>query len=201
MTRGYGYKSALELVGNRYRLNSRQQKALIRISSPELAIIERNKKVLSPEDIKGKSIAIDGFNLLILLESALCGAFVFKCRDGTYRDISSVHGSYKRVVKTEESILISGETLKALEVESIVWYLDSPVSNSGRLKTFLHEAGEKINLNWNVQLVHNPDKVLIDLDSVVASSDSWVIDHSKEWFNLGKYIIEGQLSSSNIFTA
>ena len=68
LTRGYGDKSSIQLVGNRYRLNSRQQKALMRLSADRNKIPLRLDKALSPTQLTEKSIAIDGFNLLILLE-------------------------------------------------------------------------------------------------------------------------------------
>ncbi|MCB0634486.1 MAG: DUF434 domain-containing protein, partial [Lewinella sp.] len=105
LSRGYGSNASLELVGNRYRLNKRQRLAVLRMSASEEEVQRRQSKECLDVDLREQPIAIDGFNLLVLLESALSGAFVFRCRDGLYRDISSVHGSYKREVKTEEAIL------------------------------------------------------------------------------------------------
>ena len=72
-----------------------------------------------------------------MLESVLSGAYVFKGRDSIYRDISSVHSTYKRVEKTEEAICLVGTVLKEMNVKKVKWYLDEPISNSGRLKTRL----------------------------------------------------------------
>lgn len=108
-------------------------------------------------ELNDQIIEIDGFNILILLESALSGGYVFKGRDGLYRDISSVHGSYKRVVKTEEAILMIGECLQSLKVQRVKWYLDQPVSNSGRLKSKLLELSGAQAFNWEVELVFDPD--------------------------------------------
>jgi len=107
--------SVLQIVGNRYKLNKRQRMAILRVGAAEQDIQLRKSKHLQPSDLKNKTVSIDGFNLLILLESALSGAFIFKGRDGTYRDISSVHGSYKRVQKTEAAIILVGNVLKKME--------------------------------------------------------------------------------------
>ena len=117
LSRGYAENSVLQIVGNRYKLNKRQRNAILRISSSDQEINTRNQSICQIADIKNKIIDIDGFNLLILLESALSGAYIFKGRDGTYRDISSVHGSYKRVRKTENAILLVGNTLKEMKVK------------------------------------------------------------------------------------
>ncbi len=190
LTRNYGVNAALQIVGNRYRLNKRQRNALSRIAVGNDQIIHRQQKEVKAHTLKNEVIEIDGFNLLILIESLLSGAYVFKARDGLYRDISSVHGSYKRVTKTEEAIIILGNAIKDLGVKSAKWYFDSPVSNSGRLKTKLYEMSEEHRFNWNVELVFDPDKVLAASDNIVVSSDGWILDQANRWFNLGSYIIQ-----------
>ncbi len=201
LTQGYSDKSSLQLVGNRYRLNSRQQKALLRLSANRNKIAIRDKKVLLPTQLNGKKVAIDGFNLLILLENALSGAYLFKCLDGTYRDISSVHGSYKRVSKTEEAMILVGNILQSLGVKEVLWLLDAPVSNSGRLKQMLLSLAQIHQFTWDVELVNNPDKELAKSENVVISSDAWILDRCVEWFNFGAYLIENQLEVKYIIYA
>lgn len=193
LTKGYGEKSATQLVGNRYRLNVRQQKALTRMAASKEAVANRKSKALAPSDLIGKSIAIDGFNLLIWLESALSGAYVFHCLDSAFRDIGGVHGSYKSVEKTQMAIALVGQVLANLGIESVHWYLDQPVSNSGRLKGKLMNLATTKGYNWEVSLVYNPDKVLVESTDVVISSDSWVLDETEWWFNLCAYLMENGL--------
>lgn len=198
LTRGYGERSSLELVGNRYKLNSRQRKAVFRMSSSEKDVLVRQTKSCLKEDLCDEVVDIDGFNILILLESALSGAYVFKCKDGTYRDISSVHGSYKRVIKTEDAINIVGKVLNELRALEINWFLDAPVSNSGRLKKRLEEIGNENSYKWNVILANNPDNLLAKSGNIVVSSDGWILDRCSKWFNLSALIIEERISSVNI---
>lgn len=198
MSRGYSHNSALQLVGNRYKLNKRQRVALFRISSSEQEIALRQSHQCGKEALAGASVDIDGFNLLILLEGAISGAYVFKSRDGTYRDISSVHGSYKRVRQTEQAILLAGNALKSMKVQSVKWYLDKPISNSGRLLSRLYEISEREAFGWEVELVNNPDKVLAQSSSIVVSSDGWILDHAEQWFNLGGYVIEHHIPEANV---
>lgn len=176
LSRGFAEKSSLQLVGNRYRLTARQQKALQGMSASEQQIDLRKKKTLMSSQLKGNTIIIDGFNLLILLESALSGAYIFKGLDGNFRDISGVHGTYKRVQKTEDALVLVGNELKNLGVTLVIWYFDAPVSNSGRLKTILRKAAEEYKYNWKINLVNNPDSVLADSDGIVISSDAWILD-------------------------
>ncbi|MBR8538084.1 DUF434 domain-containing protein [Carboxylicivirga sediminis] len=198
LTREYAENSALQVVGNRYRLNQRQRSAIRRIGSGEETIKRRQHSHCSPASVKDSVVEVDGFNMLILLENALSGAFIFKARDGTYRDISSVHGSYKRVTKTEDAIILIGKALEELHVKSVKWYLDQPVSNSGRLKTRMMEIARQHQFNWEVELLMNPDKKLAQSECVVISSDGWILDRVNRWFNLGAYVIEKQIKEANV---
>lgn len=196
LTRGYGKSSSLQIVGNRYRLNKRQRDALQRICSSEQEIVQRKSTEVNETLLSNTVIEIDGFNLLILLESALSGAYIFRGRDGTIRDVSSVHGTYKRVRQTEKAIELIGDTLTELSVKNTKWYLDRPVSNSGLLRKRLLEMSEENDYGWEVELVFDPDKELAKSEHVVVSSDGWVLDQVKQWFNLGNYIIERNIKNA-----
>ena len=198
LSRDYGLKSSTQLVGNRYRLNARQQKALMRMAASQQATDNRQLKSIAPTLLKNETILIDGFNILILLESALSDAYIFNCQDDTYRDVSSVHGSYKRVIQTEKAIILVGNVLKALEVEKVIWYFDAPVSNSGRLKTMLYELSTTHDFKWEIHLVNNPDVVLAKSENIIVSSDAWILDECQRWFNLGKLLIETHLDIENV---
>ncbi len=198
LTRDYAEKSALEIVGNRYKLNKRQRNALLRICASEQSIEKRQSSVVPMANLEGEVLEIDGFNLLILLESALSGAYIFKGRDQTYRDISSVHGSYKRVQKTEDAIILVGNCLKENKVKLVRWYFDQPVSNSGRLKSLLLEISQTHHFSWEVELVYNPDKVLAKSEHIIVSSDGWILDQVEWWLNLGAFLLENHLKRSNI---
>jgi hypothetical protein len=198
LSRSYGENAALALVGNRYRLNKRQRMAVLRMSASDEEVALRKQKECTKADLKDASIEIDGFNLLILLENLLSGAYIFKGRDHSYRDISSVHGSYKRVAKTRAAIEMTGELLRSFQPFSVTWYLDRPVSNSGRLKQLLLEVSEERDFGWEVELVNDPDKVLAVSKAIVVSSDSWVLNEAARWFNLGACLVEQLGESANV---
>ncbi len=72
----------------------------------------------------------------------------------------------------------------AQQVPEVRWYLDRPVANSGRLRALLLEIAERRGWPWTVELVTNPDAVLIEQAAVVATSDAWILDHCGRWFDL-----------------
>lgn len=197
LSRDYPFKATLALVGNRYQLVKRQQQALQGMACSGNQLMSRRKKELPAADLKGKEVLLDAFNILILLETALSGGYVFRGLDGCFRDISSVHGSYRKVNQTEEVLQLVGETLQQLGVTKVTWIFDAPVSNSGKMKGMCYEIAEQQGFNWDAQLEMAPDKYLIDSQALVCSADAWVLDECTAWFNLGAYII-GQLSDREV---
>jgi hypothetical protein len=195
LSRGYGEKSSLQLVGNKYRLNVRQQQAIQGMSASQQQMELRQSNEVYLNQLHSETIIIDGFNLLIILESALSGAYLFKGLDGAYRDLSGVHGTYKRVQQTEAAIHLVGEILKH---HKVIWIFDQPVSNSGRLKTMLREIAEQKGYHWDIILDHNPDKMLAQSKHIIVSSDAWILDRAARWLNLASFLIDQYIENSNI---
>ncbi|WP_106917351.1 DUF434 domain-containing protein [Chryseobacterium aurantiacum] len=198
LTKGYAEKASSELVGNRYRLKTRQIQALRGASASDIQIKDRKLKQLRTSDLKGKTIYLDGFNVLILLESLLSEAYIFEGADGCFRDLSGVHGTYKRVNQTLKAIeFIAGFFQKNL-VQKLVWVFDQPVSNSGRIKQIILDFAVENNFNWEAELQYNPDKFLAESSETIISSDAWILDHCKEWFNLIEYLVEEEKLPVNL---
>ncbi len=181
---GYARPSSLKLVGDRHELTERQRLAVGRAACPAASEERRAGNRLTNDQMAGKDVAVDGFNLLVTLEAALSGGVLLLCRDGCIRDMSSVHGSYHAVAETDTAIKAAATRLAELQVRSVRWLMDSPVSNSGRLAQRLRELAEQHGWPWTVDTVFNPDTVLIAASEVVISSDSEVVERSTAWYNL-----------------
>src|SRR4030042_686811 len=126
-----------------------------------------------------------------------CGV-IFKGRDGCFRDLASIHGTYRKVTETIPALQLVGKFLKEIGVSEAIWLLDSPVSNSGRLKTLIGELAQDNNWNWEIELLISPDAELKKTDLIVVSSDSVVLDGCKSWTNLAAEIITQKLPSAKI---
>ena len=198
LSMGYADKSSLKLVGDRFELTERQRLAVMRCSCSDEQLEQRNNKTIETVDLRDKLVLIDGYNLLITVESAISGGFIFKGRDGCFRDLASIHGTYRKVEETIPAIELIAEYLENIATGRIIWLFDSPVSNSGRLKTIIYELVEKNGWNWDVELLQNPDIKLSSTENIIVSSDSVVLDKCTRWCNLARYIIEQQIKSANI---
>lgn len=199
LSKNYPERSTLQLVGNRYRLNKRQQQALRRVSLSDQQISLIQSKEIALSEIKDQTLYIDGFNLMISIEAALSGAFLFEGRDGCYRDIASVHSTYRRVEETESAFRLIGKSLQKWKPKTIHWYFDAPISNSGRLANFGRTISEESGFEWTIELVNNPDKSIANQSTGIAlSCDTWVLENSKRWANLTRFIIDQHIPQAQI---
>ena len=188
-TRGYAEPSALGLVGNRHDLTERQRLAVRRSACSDQALRRRLDTQTAISACCTRPLAIDGYNVLITVESALSGGLILIGRDGACRDLASIHGTYRRVDETLPAVGLIADHLHGVGVTHIVWYLDRPVSNSGRLKELMSEALAGSPSRWEIELAENPDRVLAACPDPVATSDSWILDRCSVWVNLAAEII------------
>lgn len=194
LCRGYPVTNTTRFVGNHYQLSERQRLALARTISPADSIDSRKKREVS--DISGETIYIDGFNVIIGLEIAFSDSMLFKCMDGTIRDLAGLHGTYRLIPQTDFAIQALLHTLDELQIQKAVIYLDKPVSNSGRLKQRIYEFAENISFELDVQ-IENPVDALLKTKPLIASSDAIILDKCSNWFNLVKYIINTKIGNFN----
>jgi hypothetical protein len=206
LTKGYAEKSTLKLVGDRFSLTERQRLAVMRSACSDQHLASRNERRVEMDALSGQALAIDGYNLLITIEAAMSGGVIFKGRDGCFRDLASIHGTYRRVTETIPAVELIGSFLKEIGVKQALWLLDSPVSNSGRLKTLIRELAEKNRWDgfdspttgWEIRLSISPDAELRKTELIVVSSDSVVLNACKQWTNLAAEIITHKLPSATV---
>jgi hypothetical protein len=184
LDRGYGMRSSLALVGDRHNLTQRQRIALARSICSATERTERVAREIPLADIAGRELWIDGYNLLITAESALGGGVILHGRDGCFRDLASLHGTYRHVEETTPALTLLGETIQARHPTNVHWILDRPVSNSGRLKERILTIAGEHQWPWHVELEFSPDAVLVRVDGIVATSDSAILDRCVHWTNI-----------------
>lgn len=177
LTRGYSDGAALKLVGDRHALTERQRMAVSRSACSDAARESRSARKRTRLD--GESVHVDGFNALIVLESALSGGLVLIGRDGVHRDLASVHGTWRRVARTDEAIEAIARALAP--AREVVILLDRPVSNSGRLAARMRELAAAGGWRWHVELVASPDRDLATSPAIVATGDARILDACLRW--------------------
>ncbi len=184
LNRDYPIKNAVTFVGNRYLLSERQRTALQRATSSRDAIKNRITKLSK----SGGTAWIDGLNLIITLEVALSGSTLIRCMDGTIRDLAGLRGTYRLIDKTDTAIKLIADKIEECEFSEAIFYLDKPVSNTGRLKQRIYEITEKYPFKTTVELADNVDTILEGKENVVTS-DAIILDRCKSWFNFSEEIV------------
>ena len=199
LTRSYAPDSALKLVGDHYGLAARQRVAVMRSTCTDQSYDDRAARRTTLSETGRRRMGIDGYNLLITIESALSGGLILIGRDGCYRDLASVHGTYRKVEETVHAMELIISHLTGQGISRVDWYLDRPVSNSGRLKSLMAEllASRQVPLGaeagWNIELVDSPDAMLAAYDGVVVTADSVILDRCAAWVDLAAEIIDARV--------
>jgi hypothetical protein len=180
LEKGYPKKSALELVGNRYRLSSDGRMILYRGVFTRGECEGRMRKMSGLKANVSDTCAIDGYNVFITIESYLRGRLIFRALDGFIRDISGVYGNYTFGDRTEQAtdLLIPCLQGALSEVHRFFVYLDEPVSRSGDFARFLRKAFEAAGIPAVVEVVRSPDEVIVERHEhdLIATSDTVLLD-------------------------
>jgi hypothetical protein len=189
LDRGYGLHSAAELVGNRHALTTRQRLAVTRCVCTSEARTRRRVHEVMPEALAGRDLWLDGFNVLTGIEVALGGGLLLLGSDRCVRDLASVYARHHEVEETRPAVQLLGTVMNNWSVRRCVWWLDRPVSNSGRLKQQILDQAKGHGWDWQVELVFNPDKILAEGSEIIATADSVILDRCQRWVNLTRLVI------------
>jgi hypothetical protein len=189
LSRGYAPDSSLKLVGDRHGLVARQRVAVARCSCSDGDGKRRRKHEVDVQSLHNQALKLDGYNVLTTIEAALSGGVILSAHDGAYRDMASMHGTYRKVAETLPALELLGAQLAELETAECIWYLDRPVSNSGRLKSLMEELAAKKGWPWQVELAMNPDALLAESSEIVVTADSVILDRCRSWCNLARVVI------------
>lgn len=190
LDRGYDVKPVTTFVGNHYLFSERQRLALARSVSAKESIQKRvNKELLQTErGYLPETVHIDGFNTVITLEVALSSSPVFYCRDGALRDLAGLRGTYRVIDKTQTAIELLLRQLELLHISEAVFYLDAPVSNSGRLSGLIRQCAKGYGISVQTQIIPDIDRVLEQMEGVI-SGDAIILNRCKSWMNVMPLII------------
>jgi len=197
LNRGYKKKIALNLVTKKHLLNKNERNFLVRKVFSDRKSLDRKIKNININKIKDRTIFIDGYNVLITVESIYKHEFdyVIMCDDGVLRDLKAVFGKYKISSCTETALNCIITILKEHHPACIHFLYDSPVSKSGELASLTNMLIKRNGLNGNATTNKNVDFELVKLsklyDGIVATSDGAVIDKIEKTLDIPRWICNG----------
>ncbi len=181
LNKNYNKKASLDFVGNHYLLDKDERNYLQRKVYSSEKSKGRKSKIIPLSKIKGKNLLIDGYNVLITVES-ICssdGSIVI-CDDGVLRDVNAVFGKYKYKKDTINALNSIIALIKIYHPLEVRIFFDAQVSKSGELAKLTEQIMEEQGVKGSAHTAPNVDYKLItlsnEIDGVVASSDSIIMD-------------------------
>lgn len=191
---GYPRTGALTFVGNHYLLDQMQRNYLNRTVFSQEKMETRKNKLILLSDVKDKNVLIDGYNVLITVESIfnLEEEFMVSCDDGVTRDIKAVFGKYKKNQNTEVALNSIISLLKHFKPKNVLFIYDSPVSLSGELAKTTQELLKSLGVHGDAQTTAKVDSELVNLsiemEGIVATSDGIIMDKVASVLDIPGYV-------------
>jgi hypothetical protein len=189
LDRGYPRSASLELVGNRYNLDSLQRHVLHRGVFSREDSRRRRSRLLTPDRLTGARLLVDGHNVLITVESALAGRPLIAATDGVIRDVAGVSHRYRLSPVTHKAIDGTLQLLATHRPQETLFFLDAPIQHSGEVAAALRAALAVRGLTGEAKAVRVPEACFLDQSALVASSDSAVLDRVEEAVDLAGAVI------------
>ena len=204
LNRAYNKKAALEFVGNHYLLDRDERNYLLRKVYSTEKIKDRKSKIIPLSKIKGKPLFIDGYNVLITVESICCSdKSIVVCDDGILRDVNAVFGKYKSNDETATALNSIIALVKIYHPSDIQFFFDSQVSKSGELAKLAEQIMKEHEVQGSAHTAPNVDYQLINLSNetngVVASSDSVIMDKVNYILDIPCFILKIKKKNLSLF--
>lgn len=187
--RGYKQQVALRIVGERYCLTEHERHILLRAVFPRRIARERILKKIPPSKVAEYTLAVDGYNVLITVESFLLGRLLLLADDGFIRDVAGVFRKYKMSEHTRRALSLILSALKELKPKIVTFIFDQPISRSGELSALLRRCMEEYGIRGTARTSKSPDRELLESAEVIATSDTVLIDAAEKVFDLAGYVI------------
>jgi len=188
VNRGYPKESAARFVSDHYRLPEEQRFVLSRIVVAAQTSKLRRKKAVRAEALKGMDVIVDGYNVLISVESLLGGRPVYRCDDGFLRDTRGIFRSYETSDLTAPALQEILNLLASSNPASVAILLDQQISMSGRLADLIREMMATIGLPGTARTARDVDRQLKSSRAIVATADGNVIDATEHIIDIPREI-------------
>lgn len=130
---GYPKFATIRFVADHAGLNTQERQILVRVILPPDKTHSRAKKSLDCTQLRGRVLLIDGYNVLLCIDSLLKGELMWLCDDGFIRDTRFYFGKRKQISEIEEALETLLSFLAGAAPKAVSFLLDSQISKSGEL--------------------------------------------------------------------
>lgn len=189
LNREYPRDSVVELVSDHYQLESDKRHLLTRCVFSKKETKTHQSRLVKFLRIEDKELGVDGYNVLITVESILKGDRVIKCDDGIIRDLQAIFGKYKMNDYTEEAVEKILEIISEVSPRKFALFFDKQVSKSGELAGFIRRKIEEKGLSGDAQAIGGVDKSVWEFE-ISASSDRVIIEKGEKIVDIPKELLK-----------
>jgi len=197
LDRGYPGKGAITFVCNHYQLDIKWRYVFTRVVSGRDTIKSRREKTVKCEDLKGEVVLVDGYNVLIGVESALKGEPVYLCDDGFLRDTRGVFRNYRCSGLTERAMDEILGVLRGVGPFRVEFLFDSQISKSKEMARWVENKLEDVGLEGSAGTSRHVDYDLKQSNGIIATADGSIIDEVAKAVNIQACVLE-QLNISPV---
>ncbi|MEM3254172.1 MAG: DUF5616 domain-containing protein, partial [Fervidicoccaceae archaeon] len=189
---GFSPHHSILAVESKKQLNSIEKQLLIRCVDSREESEKILKKIVSLEEIQGKTLAMDFYNVITTIAEALEGHLVFRCTDGLVRDIASALGRSK---KSEEIIIEAIEEIKKViayaKPSKLYLVMDKQISFSAeRIRSAREVLSQAVDTEGI--LSESADSELIRLsrmEIIASSSDGLIARNVSKIFDIPQQVL------------
>ena len=174
--RGYPKESAIRFVSDHHRLPEEQRFVLTRVVVASDTAKARRDKIQPLKALHGRALFIDGYNVLISVESLLGGKPVYLCDDGFLRDVQGIFRNYRHSDLTAPALDAIFDLLACACPAVTEVLLDQQISMSGRLAVMTRMAMAEHDVLGMVRTAQDVDRQLKEMKGVIATGDGTIID-------------------------
>ena len=182
LDREYNKDPAIKIVSDKYRLTKKQRNFLLRAVFSKEEAREHRKKII--KNVKGRDLFVDGYNVLITVESHLKKKEIFLSDDGFVRDVSATFGKYKITRTTPKAVDMILEKIKKMNPGNVTFIFDAPVSKSGELCRVFKEKMKALEIKGTAKTAKNTDYVIAGSKGIVCTSDRAIIKKAEKVLDL-----------------
>lgn len=193
---GYPKFSTIRFVADHFQLSLEERHILTRVIIPPNKIVSRiNKKVVC-EDIKDRDLLLDGYNVLLSVDSLLKKKPMWFCDDGYIRDTRYYFSKAKQAEDIEEALNAVLKFLSKTGPKSVVFLLDAQISRSGELAGFIRHKMKEYGIPGEAKTSKIADFELkteggnSEKKIVVATSDGIIVDSVLEVLDIPACLME-----------
>jgi hypothetical protein len=193
LDRRYPKPPSIDIAGNRYGLSRTQRMLLYRGVFDSAGAKRRASQRTVIDAVSRSPLFIDGFNVIITLESYLLGLFVFRAMDGFVRDVSGFHRNYRPTGSTARVLDLLLDVIGKRRPKTLILF-DRCFDACGECVSLLREKTERTPSSFSILALKNPDETLVkeaekDPDAVTATSDTEVLDRVRRAVDIPQHVI------------